>query len=532
MATSTEEELYQKFVAQDDDDADDIPSNIVIVRANELEDTNDRVLLGQELKFDRSKEYHELDMNALSVDFLTVLRDRLRSYARRQRIIDYLRDGRSLDDKVSTPLAAAAIISAVNNSNETIFEVEFNGRWYPVKMSDDINYTFFGPQAELEASLEFWGYNEDIGIVIRSKDFMTKEGLCEPRSVREILEEKGVRETSSDSIEATRQRVEEAEQIGSKYGTAVNITGDIFIPEDSWFGTRLVKVKGATKSSPTRGIIEGELEGGRVPGRAIEGCPLPYVRVFISKYKKYGYVELEDFEVHEYNVEMRKDVVLPSRIGNIMDRVFEVVSKDAFGDLFTGRHGGMVVMANGPSGVGKTLTAEVFAETSKRPLYVMEMGELGTNLANVEEALQRIFRRAGRWNAVLLFDEADIFLAKRDNDLERSAIVGVFLRLLDYYEGMFFLTTNRGDVIDDAMKSRITIRLDYDALTKEAQRQVWLNLLNRAGMNVLDIDNFDAVLERDLNGRQIRNQVRLLTVVHPNKEVTVSDIINVMQYIA
>lgn len=38
-----------------------------------------------------------------------------------------------------------------------------------------------------------------------------------------------------------------------------------------------------------------------------------------------------------------------------------------------------------------------------------------------------------RWRCVLLIDEADIFLYKRDeNQLERNAIVSVFLRRLEY----------------------------------------------------------------------------------------------------
>jgi hypothetical protein len=45
---------------------------------------------------------------------------------------------------------------------------------------------------------------------------------------------------------------------------------------------------------------------------------------------------------------------------------------------------------------------------------------------------------------VLLIDEADVFLEKRTlTDVHRNALVSVFLRLLEYYEGILFLTTNR-----------------------------------------------------------------------------------------
>ena len=66
--------------------------------------------------------------------------------------------------------------------------------------------------------------------------------------------------------------------------------------------------------------------------------------------------------------------------------------------------------------------------------------------------------------AVLQFDECEIFLAQRGDGLERSAIVGIFLRMLDYYEGLLFLTTNRPDTLDYAIRSRVMLRLEYPDL--------------------------------------------------------------------
>ena len=95
---------------------------------------------------------------------------------------------------------------------------------------------------------------------------------------------------------------------------------------------------------------------------------------------------------------------------SILTRVFGTPVEQMFGDLIQGKHGGLVILACGKPGVGKTLTAEVYAETTERPLYVLELGELGTNVAQVEENLQRVFTRVARWNAVLQFDECEIFL--------------------------------------------------------------------------------------------------------------------------
>ncbi|CAN8105976.1 unnamed protein product [Discula destructiva] len=72
------------------------------------------------------------------------------------------------------------------------------------------------------------------------------------------------------------------------------------------------------------------------------------------------------------------------------------------------------------------------------------------------------------WDCVLLLDEADLFLAKRDlGDLERNSLVSVFLRVLDYYDGVLFLTTNRVGVVDEAFRSRIHISFYYPTLKQK-----------------------------------------------------------------
>lgn len=147
----------------------------------------------------------------------------------------------------------------------------------------------------------------------------------------------------------------------------------------------------------------------------------------------------------------------------------------------------------------------------------------------------KIFSRAKKWNAVLLFDEADIFLSERAaSELERSAIVGIFLRLLDYYEGTFFLTTNRGEGIDKAFKSRVTLYLDYPELTDEVRHTIWKNMLKSANLEVVDTaeNSLKDVATIKLNGRQIRNQVRLVKLMYPTGTLTASDLRETLNFAA
>ena len=120
-------------------------------------------------------------------------------------------------------------------------------------------------------------------------------------------------------------------------------------------------------------------------------------------------------------------------------------------DIIDSKGGGSIFLLAGPPGVGKTLSAETMAETLHRPLYMVGVGELGTEVTELEENLTKVLQTASAWNAILLLDECDIFMEKRkDMDIHRNAMVGVFLRLLEYYPGILFLTTNRAANIDEA----------------------------------------------------------------------------------
>lgn len=78
------------------------------------------------------------------------------------------------------------------------------------------------------------------------------------------------------------------------------------------------------------------------------------------------------------------------------------------------------------------------AEVTKRPLYMVSAGELGTNMETVDERLQMVLEITRRWGCVLLMDEADVFLQARDTiNLERNALVSIFLRRLEYDESPF-----------------------------------------------------------------------------------------------
>ncbi|KAJ3273210.1 hypothetical protein HDV01_004712 [Terramyces sp. JEL0728] len=139
------------------------------------------------------------------------------------------------------------------------------------------------------------------------------------------------------------------------------------------------------------------------------------------------------------------------------------------------------------------------------------MGELGTDPETMEIRLQEILDLCAGWNALTLIDEADVFLEKRaTSDVLRNTMVCVMLRLLEYHQGILFLTTNRVTEFDPAFESRVTVALRYDQLTASARIQVWKNFIDKLTIpkNPETID-WDKLGGYALNGRQIKNAVRL-----------------------
>ena len=151
-------------------------------------------------------------------------------------------------------------------------------------------------------------------------------------------------------------------------------------------------------------------------------------------------------------------------------------------DRILGKGKGRILLLHGLPGMGKTYAAECVAEWSRRPLIRLTCAELGLDPISLEDNLLAFFRRAERWEAIVLIDEADVFLEKRapvTSSIEKEAIVAVFLRTLEYYSGILLLTTNRIGAFDEAIISRMTAIVHFRGLSTEHKKQIRKNCLRK-----------------------------------------------------
>lgn len=296
--------------------------------------------------------------------------------------------------------------------------------------------------------------------------------------------------------------------------------GDMHVVEDRW-NRKTVKLVG------TKIVVDDKCDDLRIDGhssvlndykelndwedKVFERVPLAfYIICFNLGAYEQGWVHIDHMRTYVYHPELKDKLILPKEHSDLID-VLTADMDVLMQDIVTGKSGGTTILCQGKAGTGKTLTAEVYAECVQRPLYRVHSGQLGTDAESVETGLQTALNNASRWKAVLLIDEADVFVSQRDNDMEKNAVVGVFLRVLEYYDGLLFLTTNRTDIVDEAILSRCIAQISYKAPAVEDRANLWMTLGGVYDMPVVqDRKMAQRLAERfECTGRDIKGLIRL-----------------------
>lgn len=250
----------------------------------------------------------------------------------------------------------------------------------------------------------------------------------------------------------------------------------------------------------------------------------PMVAIFDLRRHLRLRVHLGQLVEYEYDPALGDKLILPDEQRRLVEML--LAHKGGFKDIIKGKGLGATILCAGPPGTGKTLTAEVYSEVSSRPLYSVQCSQLGLNPEALEKHLLRVFARSQRWNAILLLDEADVYVAERGTNMHQNAIVGVFLRVLEYYKGVLFLTTNRGDLVDDAIASRCIARIPYAVPSTIMQRQIWKVLADTAGIKLAK-GAVDHIVGKHgkLSGRDVKNLLKLAQLSTPDGQAVTGDLL-------
>jgi hypothetical protein len=217
------------------------------------------------------------------------------------------------------------------------------------------------------------------------------------------------------------------------------------------------------------------------------------------------------------------DLVLADKLREALeDFTFEASERAAFWEVPEARRlfprgTGLVALFAGPPGTGKTMAAQVIAAQLELDLFRINLATVVSKyIGETAKNLDRIFSRAARMNAVLLFDEADALFSKRtevkdSHDRYANTDTNYLLQLLEDYQGIALLASNKKNNIDPAFIRRIRYVLDFQRPDATQRRIIWRRVLGELlGPDPLrPLEPAIAIIADtvDVSGAQIKNAV-------------------------
>ncbi|RYC92377.1 hypothetical protein BFJ63_vAg4743 [Fusarium oxysporum f. sp. narcissi] len=236
------------------------------------------------------------------------------------------------------------------------------------------------------------------------------------------------------------------------------------------------------------------------------------VNCFSIERKVWCYAEIDHLTDIEWNTEAINSLVID-----------EAEKRLLVGFVGATKNGQLQHFDDFVHGKGSLLLANV-SENLKRPLYRIDTSDLGMDTSKLECNLKTALDRCARWDAILLLDEADVFLEKRtSSNLTQNEMTTIFLRLLEYYKGLMILTTNRYPAIDPAFESRIDLSFVFQDLEPASRAKIWYNFLIRENKKLAeDSDAIAKLASMPLNGRQIKSAVKTAQILAASENLSLA----------
>jgi SpoVK/Ycf46/Vps4 family AAA+-type ATPase len=169
----------------------------------------------------------------------------------------------------------------------------------------------------------------------------------------------------------------------------------------------------------------------------------------------------------------------------------------------------------GPSGTGKTMSAQVLARSLGMELYRVDLaGIMSKYIGETEKNLRQVFDACERANVLLFFDEADALFGQRmqvkdAHDRFANIEIDYLLQRMEQFDGIAVLATNRKNEIDQAFLRRVRFIIDFLPPGVAERRELWKRALparTPSGEELLSGIDPQMLAERlDMTGADIKN---------------------------
>ncbi len=485
----------------------------------------------------RSKEKVKVDISDMSLEAMEVFRNAMKENDEddTRKVSKMLNSLKNTDDRKVTTLKDFPRIFTeyLKNSKATLLhstESDLRGIAYlPLSVKYTEAVTHYSHRSEAYVTIVL-GYNTKMryrewSITLRHRDLNETVPAILARHKLMVPDE---------SMEETFLKIQKRfEDYGRSHAEQFLCRGEApVIDEDDedryWW--RNTKIDLSVMGKPSKAVVDTDLLDGEryepsgrtavqsdIYGKRCELPAHPILPVFSLLHHKMAWVNVVNMKPYKYEENLREKLVLPKThvrlIGALISNLEALRDENEADDkskTIKAKASSSVILAKGPAGTGKTLTAEVYAEEIKRPLYEIQSGQIGTDPVKMEANLTAILSRSIRLRMPVLINEADVFIKKRGDNVVQNAIVSVFLRLLEYHNGLVFLTTNRSDDIDPAILSRCIAEIQYGIPAPTERLKLWKIMLAEFNVKMSKEDIRKTVFAfPEVAGRDIQNLIRL-----------------------
>jgi ATPase family associated with various cellular activities (AAA) len=140
---------------------------------------------------------------------------------------------------------------------------------------------------------------------------------------------------------------------------------------------------------------------------------------------------------------------------------------------------GISALFAGESGTGKTMAAEVLANSLKLNLSRVDLSSVVSKyIGETEKNLRRLFDTAEDGGVILFFDEADALFGKRSevkdsHDRYANIEVNYLLQRMESYRGLAILATNKKTALDQAFLRRLRFIVKFPFPGVDERAAIW-----------------------------------------------------------